>query len=72
MIFPVLDSVVEVILFVAGSEKAALVVEVLQLGTDAQKYPVQQVRSRHGIKRWMLDGSAAARIDKFQSESIAR
>jgi len=40
------------------------------LGTDAQKYPVQLVRPRHGIKRWMLDGSAAASIDKFQSESI--
>jgi 6-phosphogluconolactonase len=70
MTFPVLDSAGEVILFVAGPEKAALVAEVLQLGTDAQKYPVQRVRPRHGIKRWMLDGSAAARIDKFQSESV--
>lgn len=72
MTFPVLDSAAEVILFVAGPEKAALVAEVLQPGTDPQKYPVQQVRPRHGIKRWMLDGSAAARIDKFQSDLIAR
>lgn len=26
----------------------------------------------HGIKRWMLDISTSARIDKFQSEAIVR
>jgi 6-phosphogluconolactonase len=72
MTFPVLDSAAEVILFVAGPEKAALVAEILQRGADAQKYPVQLVRPRDGIKRWMLDGSAAARIDKFQSEAIPK
>jgi hypothetical protein len=46
------------------------VAEILQRGADTQKYPVQLVRPRDGIKRWMLDGSAAARIDKFQSEAI--
>lgn len=72
MTFPLLDSAREVILFVAGSEKSALLAEVMQLGTDAQKYqkyPVQQVRPRDGIKRWMLDSSAAARINNFQSEA---
>lgn len=69
--FPVLDSAAEVILFVSGPEKASLVAEVLQ-PDGAQQYPVQRVRPRYGIKRWMLDSSAAARIDKFKSESIAR
>src|SRR5262249_758608 len=72
MTFPVLDSAGEIILIVAGSEKPTAVAEVLHVGTDPQKYPVQQVRPAHGIKRWFLDASAAARIDRFQSEAIAR
>lgn len=62
MTFPVLDSAAEVILFVSGPEKASLLAEVLQVGADVRKYPVQQVRPKNGIKRWMLDASAAARI----------
>jgi 6-phosphogluconolactonase len=60
--FPVLNSAAEVILFVSGPEKAPLVAEVLRMATGAQKYPVQKVRPRNGIKRWMLDASAAADI----------
>lgn len=60
--FPVLDSAAEVILFVSGPEKAPLVKEVLRVGAETGKYPVQRVRPRNGIKRWMLDASAAARI----------
>ena len=62
MTFPVLDSAAEVILFVSGPEKASLLAEVLQAGGEAGKYPVQLVRPRNGIKRWMLDASAAARV----------
>ena len=57
--FPVLNSAAEVILFVAGPEKAALVAEVLQ-PKGTQKYPVQRIKPRNGIKRWMLDAPAAA------------
>jgi|ERR1044071_255633 6-phosphogluconolactonase len=57
--FPVLNSSAEVILFVSGPEKAALVAEVLQ-PNGPQKYPVQGVKPRNGTKRWMLDASAAA------------
>ena len=67
MTFPVLDSAAEVILFVSGQEKAPLVSEILQLGTDLLRYPVQQVRPSNGTKRWMLDASAAARIGTPQS-----
>jgi 6-phosphogluconolactonase len=56
--FPVLNAAAEVILFVAGSEKAVVLAEVLD--GDAQKFPVQLVRPRNGIKRWMLDAAAAA------------
>jgi len=63
--FPVLNSTAEVILFVAGPEKAALVAEVLQ-PKGGQKYPVQVVKPRNGIKRWMLDASAAAGLRTTQ------
>jgi len=43
------------------------VAEVLQASAGAQKYPVQQVRPRNGIKRWMLDASAAAGIKTIPS-----
>jgi 6-phosphogluconolactonase len=59
MTFPVLNSAAEVIIFVSGSEKAAVLGEVLN--GDAQKYPVQRVRPRNGIKRWMLDAAAGIR-----------
>jgi 6-phosphogluconolactonase len=62
MTFPVLNSAAEVVLFVAGPEKAPLVAEVLQMPASVQKYPVQKVRPCNGIKRWMLDAPAAAGI----------
>jgi hypothetical protein len=40
----------------------------LERGVDPGNLPIN--RPRHGSKRWMLDDSAAARIDKLQSESI--
>jgi 6-phosphogluconolactonase len=67
MTFPVLDSAAEVILLVTGAEKAPLLAEVLQATPDAPKYPVQRVRPRNGIKRWMLDASAAAGIETILS-----
>jgi 6-phosphogluconolactonase len=62
MTFPVLNSGAEVIFFVAGPEKAAVLAEVLDRAPGDTRYPVQGVRPRNGIKRWMLDAPAAARI----------
>jgi 6-phosphogluconolactonase len=62
MTFPVLNSAAEVILFVSGSGKASLVAEVLGQPVNGLKYPIQEVRPRNGIKRWMLDTNAAAGI----------
>jgi 6-phosphogluconolactonase len=62
MSFPVLDSAAEVILLVTGAEKVPVLTEVFQTATSVTKYPVQRVRPRNGIKRWMLDAAAAAGI----------
>ena len=66
MTFPVLNSAAEIILFVAGPEKAPLLAEVLQMPAGAEKYPVQRVRPCNGTKRWMLDASAAVGIGSIR------
>jgi 6-phosphogluconolactonase len=58
--FPVLNSAAEIILFVAGAEKAAVLAEVLGESGSLQKYPVQQVKLTNGLKHWMLDTTAAS------------
>src|SRR5262245_371479 len=63
MTFPVLNSAAEVILFVAGAEKAPVLAQALDRAPGEAKYPVQRVKPQNGIKRWMLDASAAARIE---------
>jgi 6-phosphogluconolactonase len=60
MTFPVLNSAAEVIILVAGPEKAPVLASVLDQTAGEMNYPVQGVRPRNGIKRWMLDASAAA------------
>jgi len=62
MTLPVLNSAAEVIVFVSGAEKAPIVAEALNQPVGEPKYPVQRVRPRNGIKRWMLDAAAAAGI----------
>jgi 6-phosphogluconolactonase len=62
MTFPVLNAASEVIVFVAGPEKASLLAEVLDPGAAGTKYPVQEVKPRNGLKRWMLDAAAASAI----------
>jgi 6-phosphogluconolactonase len=62
MTFPVLNAAAEVIVFVAGQEKASLLAEVLDPGAAGTKYPVQKVKPRKGLKRWMLDAAAASGI----------
>jgi len=67
MTFPVLNAAAEVILLVSGPDKAALLAEVLQPAAGVQKYPVQKIRPRNGIKRWLLDASAASGIGTISS-----
>jgi len=62
MTFPVLNSAAEVIVFVSGTEKAPIVAEAMDRRAGEPKYPVQSVRPRNGIKRWMLDAAAAGGI----------
>jgi hypothetical protein len=52
----------EVVLFVSGPEKAPVLAGALDQAVWGQQYPVRGVRPRRGIKRWMLDASAAAGI----------
>jgi 6-phosphogluconolactonase len=59
MTFPVLNSAAEIIVLVAGSEKSSVVAQVLGPQVGAPKYPIQTIRPRHGVKRWMLDSTAA-------------
>jgi 6-phosphogluconolactonase len=69
MTFPVLNSAAEVIFFVAGAEKAKVLAEVLDGTPGETRYPIQGIRPRNGIKRWMLDASAAAGIETIRAES---
>jgi 6-phosphogluconolactonase len=62
MTYPVLNSVAEAILFVAGTEKAPVLAKVLHQPAGRVDFPIQGVKPRNGIKRWMLDASAAAGI----------
>jgi 6-phosphogluconolactonase len=59
---PVLNAAAEVVVLVAGAEKAPVLAEVLGQAPRAKEYPVQRVRPRTGIKQWMIDASAAAGI----------
>jgi len=68
MTFPVLNSAAEVIFFVAGVEKAAVLAEVLDGTPGETRYPIQGIRPRNGIKHWMLDASAAAGIETMRAE----
>ncbi len=67
MTLPVLNRAAEIILLVAGAEKAPILAEVLELTTPAPKYPVQMVQPLKGTKRWMLDKAAAAQLTAIQT-----
>jgi 6-phosphogluconolactonase len=69
MTIPVLNSAAEVIFFVAGAEKAEVLAEVLKGTSGEARYPIQRIKPRNGIKRWMLDASAAERIGRSWAES---
>ena len=65
--FPVLNSAAEVIVLAAGEEKASILAKVLN--REGGEYPIQTVRPIHGIKRWMVDASAAAEIRTLATEA---
>jgi len=61
--FPVLNAAEAVLLLVAGADKADMLHEVLV--TKRTTYPVMQVQPANGIKVWMLDRAAAARVPQI-------
>jgi 6-phosphogluconolactonase len=60
--FPVLNAARAVYLLVAGADKADMIYEVLVAQRDRPVYPVQRVVPTDGIKVWMLDRAAAAKL----------
>ena len=60
--YPVLNNAVQLIVLVAGSDKARIVENVLEKEANRQLYPIQRVIPRFGPKLWMLDEAAAERL----------
>ncbi len=57
--FPVLNNAAEVILLVAGEEKAPVIARLVNHPEREPRFPVQWVAPRNGVKRWLLDRAAA-------------
>ena len=62
--FPVINAASNVLLLIAGADKADMLHEVLVSNRDTQKYPVQKVKPVNGAKVWMLDKAAAAQLPR--------
>jgi len=60
--FPVLNAARHLLLLVAGADKADMLHEVFVTKRDAATYPVQHVVPIDGIKTWLLDEAAAAKL----------
>ena len=69
MTLPVLNAASEVMLLVAGADKAAMVAEVLERTAGLTQYPVQMVRPPEGRKRWLLDQAAASQLTRQMKTS---
>jgi 6-phosphogluconolactonase len=67
--FPVLDAARNVLLLIAGADKAEMLREVLVTERDSAIYPVQRVRPVDGSKIWLMDTAAARLIEGFQPPS---
>jgi 6-phosphogluconolactonase len=63
---PVLNNAAEVMLLISGVDKAPVLSEVLGSG-DPDTYPVKYVQPRDGKLLWLLDKSAASRLDSSQA-----
>jgi 6-phosphogluconolactonase len=60
--FPVLNAARNVMLLIAGADKADMLYEVIVSKRGTALYPVQEVMPKDGVKAWMLDRAAAARL----------
>jgi 6-phosphogluconolactonase len=60
--FPVLDAARAICLLVAGADKAEMIGEIFVKSRGTLTYPVQRVQPRDGVKIWMLDRAAAAKL----------
>ena len=63
--YPVLNNARAVYLLVAGADKTDMIYNVLVQDRDKPVYPVQRVQPAEGIKVWMLDEAAAARLPQL-------
>jgi 6-phosphogluconolactonase len=61
-----LNNAAEVMLLISGADKAPALSEVLGSG-DPDTYPVKYVQPRDGKVLWLLDKSAAGRLDSSQA-----
>jgi 6-phosphogluconolactonase len=62
--FPVINAASNILLLIAGADKADMLHEVLVSNRDVEKYPVQKVKPVNGAKVWMLDRAAAAKLPR--------
>ena len=60
--FPVLDAARKVLLLVAGADKTDMLHEIFVTRKGEAAYPVQRVAPVDGIKTWLLDEAAAAKL----------
>jgi 6-phosphogluconolactonase len=60
--FPVLDAARQVLLLVAGADKTDMLFEIFVTQRGKSAYPVQRVAPVDGIKAWLLDEAAAAKL----------
>lgn len=60
--YPVLNAAHAVIFLVEGSEKAAVLAQVLEGPTDVDRLPAQGIAPSRGTLVWLVDRAAAARL----------
>lgn len=59
MTYPFINKAHEILVLVAGANKAARVNEALEGPTDIQRLPIQGIAPTHGKLTWLLDTAAA-------------
>jgi 6-phosphogluconolactonase len=62
MTYPFLNRAAELLVLLAGEDKAARVSEVLEGPRDPKRLPIQGIRPAHGRLSWLLDSAAAAQL----------
>ena len=56
--YPVINAAREVMILIAGEEKAEIVAKIL--GKDRKRYPIEGIAPANGRIRWLLDAEAGA------------